>query len=172
MAKIGNTTLFVSVIGWSGSGKTSLVVRALAECKRRGIAAAAAKRAHHEAAVAPEGKDSTAYLEAGAIASLYIGDQGIALLGPRPESLDKAFYQSLLPGAETIFLEGAYVEGAIRILVAGGAQSPSELKRPLSECDILVAADPSIAVGIPAPVVFRPDDIEAIIEYLEAHRGT
>jgi len=172
MAQHTEGPLFVSVIGWSGSGKTSLVARALAECKRRGIAAAAAKRSHHEAAVAPAGKDSTAYLEAGAIASLYVGDRSLAFYAPTPELQDRGFYEAMLGGARIVFLEGAEVEGAVRVLVAGGARSPAELKRPASEFDILVAEDSSLAAGAPDVAVFRPGDIGAIIDRLEARHGT
>jgi molybdopterin-guanine dinucleotide biosynthesis protein MobB len=174
MERATGSTLFVSVLGWSGSGKTTLIVRALAECRRRGISAAAAKRSHHEAAVAPEGKDSTAYLEAGAVAALYVGDRGLALFEPSPELQDRAFYERLLPEAPIVFLEGARVEGSLVVLAAGGASQVAELKLGLDEIDILVTANAQLAAAawLEGVAVLDRDDILEFIDMIEVRHGT
>lgn len=165
---------FVSVLGWSGTGKTRLVAGALAECRRRGLAAAAVKRAHHEPDLAPAGKDSTLFLEAGALASLYVGDRGSALFLPSPAAPDRGFYERLLPGADIVFLEGARAEGALVVLVGGGAKEPAELKLPPAEADILVTADRGLALaGREAGLeVLDPDEFETLVDIMEARRGT
>ena len=162
-----------SVIGWSGSGKTTLVSRAITECARRGISCVAAKRARHAPDIAPEGKDSTRFLQAGAEASAYVGDSGAALFLPPPSREDRDYFLGLLPPSELLFLEGAVVEGAIRVLLAGRATDLSELKRPLGEVDLLVAFDPSLREsakreGKPA---IHPDDIAGFIDILMEHHG-
>ncbi len=163
---------FVSVVGWSGSGKTTLISKAIEECRRRGIIAGAAKRARHDADVALEGKDSSLFLKAGAVASLYVGDHSTARFEASPALQDRAFYERLLPGAAIVFLEGASVEGAIRVLVAGGARHAGELKRPISECDILVSREDIPAEGLPAPRLIHPDSIGDLVDFLEAQYGS
>ena len=164
----------MSTIGWSGSGKTTLVVQALEECRRRGIPAAAAKAAHHEPDVAPTGKDSTAFLGAGALASLYMGDNGAALFMPSPPAPDAAFFQSLFPDAELVFLEGLELDGAFVAQTARAGSEESKLKRPLAEVDLLVTDDPGIAASARAvgTAVLDPAEIPRLVDILEARNGT
>ncbi|HOX32330.1 MAG TPA: molybdopterin-guanine dinucleotide biosynthesis protein MobB [Spirochaetales bacterium] len=166
--------LFVSVLGWSGSGKTSLVAAALAECARRGLPAAAAKRSHHEPDLAPGGKDSTAYLAAGALASLYVGDRGAVLFMPSPAATSRAFYARLFPEARIIFLEGDRVEGGLVVETGGPARAEAELKLPFAEIGLLVTAEPGLAracrdAGIE---IIEPGEAARFIDLLEAYHGT
>ena len=52
--------------GWSGSGKTSLLIRLLPEFIRAGVAVSTIKHAHHGFDVDQPGKDSWAHRHAGA----------------------------------------------------------------------------------------------------------
>jgi cardiolipin synthase len=54
------------LVGWSGSGKTSLVVRLLPELSRRGLSVSTMKHAHHDFDIDKPGKDSHAHRAAGA----------------------------------------------------------------------------------------------------------
>ena len=56
----------VGIAGWSGAGKTSLVVRLLPEFKRRGLTVSTVKHAHHAFDIDRPGKDSHRHREAGA----------------------------------------------------------------------------------------------------------
>jgi molybdopterin-guanine dinucleotide biosynthesis protein MobB len=165
-------TLFVSFIGWSRTGKTTFIVAALEECRRRGIPAAAVKRARREADIEPEGKDSALFLEAGAGTSIYVGDRTSVLFRPTPRSQGRDYYSSLLSGEALVFMEGQRLEGALTVLVAGDAKGPSDLKLPLSECDILIAEDPSL-LGLAEGrlPVFKPGAAGDFLDYLEAARG-
>jgi molybdopterin-guanine dinucleotide biosynthesis adapter protein len=53
--------------GWSGSGKTSLLVRLLPELSRRGLRVSTVKHAHHGFDVDQPGKDSWEHRNAGAV---------------------------------------------------------------------------------------------------------
>jgi molybdopterin-guanine dinucleotide biosynthesis protein MobB len=168
-----SAALFVSVIGWSGTGKTTLIVRALEECLRRGIAASAAKRARHEADIDPGGKDSARFLVAGARASLYVGDRTSARFTRSPGKQDAAFYSSFLTDERLVFLEGTRVDGAVTVQVAGSAHDQAGLKLPLSDCDILIAEDPAAFVLEGGrPRIIAPAAIGEFMDYLEARRGT
>ena len=49
----------VGLAGWSGAGKTTLVVRLVPELVRRGISVSTMKHAHHGFDVDQPGKDSS-----------------------------------------------------------------------------------------------------------------
>lgn len=189
----------ISVIGWSGSGKTTFISRAIAECKARGFVCTAVKKSRHAPALAPSGKDSTLYLESGAVGSAYVSGKGSIIYLPfepaaGPDSSDPVLtapgretgaysttsMQSphtadpdplsaamLLPPADLVFFEGAEPEGAIRILVAGPAQSP--LKRELSSIDILVTRDENLAARAlnMRVTVIDPDRVDMFVHWLE-----
>ncbi|HOX47938.1 MAG TPA: molybdopterin-guanine dinucleotide biosynthesis protein MobB [Spirochaetales bacterium] len=169
--------LIVSAVGWSGSGKTSFLERAVAECARRGIPCSAAKATRHAGDFEPEGKDSARYRAAGAgevaFVGLARGPEGPAgltvLFEPTPSEPDRAFLERLFPGSPLVFAEGLVVEGALRLLVAGPAPGEEGLKRPLDWADILVTADPALAAlakGLGKAVV-RPDAAATFVDMLE-----
>ena len=56
----------LGIAGWSGSGKTMLITRLIAELVERGITTSTIKHAHHEFEVDKKGKDSFKHRIAGA----------------------------------------------------------------------------------------------------------
>jgi len=164
-------TCFVSVLGWSGSGKTTFVVSALEECRRRGLSAAAVKRARHDADVSLDGKDSTLFLDAGAVTSLYVGDSRVARFSVTPTVQDRAFYLRECGDLDYIFMEGAEVEGCIRVGLAGSADRPEGLKRPAQECDLVLSSDAGLVKALAGTACLDPHAIPEIIDFLEAHRA-
>ena len=57
----------IGVTGWSGSGKTSLVIRLIPELRDRGFRVATIKHAHHTFDIDTPGKDSYEHRAAGAV---------------------------------------------------------------------------------------------------------
>jgi molybdopterin-guanine dinucleotide biosynthesis protein MobB len=181
----------VSVLGWSGSGKTLFIERAIGELARRGIPCAAAKATRHGGDFEPPGKDSARFRAAGAAATAFIGtgEGGLTVrFAPSPPAPDRAYLEALFPGAVLILAEGLEPEGSFVVLVDGppraeaSAAAPGgrgdggkEPKRTLSELDLLVTEDPSFArrardAGLPA---LAPGDTAAFIDLLEeAWKGT
>ena len=49
----------IGLAGWSGAGKTTLVVRLIPELERRGLGVSTLKHAHHDFDIDRPGKDST-----------------------------------------------------------------------------------------------------------------
>ena len=49
----------IGLAGWSGAGKTTLIVRLIPELNRRGLSVSTIKHAHHGFDVDQPGKDST-----------------------------------------------------------------------------------------------------------------
>ena len=56
----------IGVTGWSGSGKTALIVRLIPELAARGYRVATVKHAHHTFEIDTPGKDSFEHRAAGA----------------------------------------------------------------------------------------------------------
>src|SRR3954451_8860291 len=56
----------IGLAGWSGAGKTTLVVKLVPELRRRGLSVSTLKHAHHAFEVDRPGKDSFEHREAGA----------------------------------------------------------------------------------------------------------
>lgn len=160
----------VSVIGWSGSGKTTFIEGAIGECARRGIAAAAIKKSRHAADLPPGAKDSSRFRAAGALPSIYLSGTEMVTLSPPPAAMDAGTIAALCPGAEIVFCEGLAVPEASILLIAGDVREEASLKRPLADIALLAARAPDLrelaaARGIPA---FAPDEIGLIIDALFA----
>ena len=62
------------LVGRSGSGKTSLMVRLLPELRRRGLTVSTIKHAHHGFDLDHPGKDSFRHREAGAKEVMLVAD--------------------------------------------------------------------------------------------------
>jgi molybdopterin-guanine dinucleotide biosynthesis protein B len=78
----------LGVAGWSGAGKTTLIVALLPRLKARGLRVSTVKHAHHGFDIDRPGKDSFRHREAGAHEVLVASGQRWALLheldGPEP----------------------------------------------------------------------------------------
>jgi molybdopterin-guanine dinucleotide biosynthesis protein B len=145
-----NRPRIVSFIGWSNSGKTTLITALIAECRRRGLACAAAKCTRHGGDFEAPGKDSARYREAGAapVAFVGTGKEGLtALFMPTPAVTDRAWLESLFPGAALILVEGLEVEGSLRVLVDKPGEEP---KRPLEICDLVVTENAELRSRVEA----------------------
>ena len=68
------------IVGWSGSGKTELLIKLLPEFKRRGFTVSTMKHTHHDFDMDKPGKDSFRHREAGAEEVLVASGQRWALL--------------------------------------------------------------------------------------------
>src|SRR5271157_5801127 len=70
----------IGFAGWSGAGKTTLIVRLIPELNRRGLSASTVKHAHHGFDVDRPGKDSYEHRAAGASEVLVASSERIALM--------------------------------------------------------------------------------------------
>lgn len=79
----------IGLAGWSGAGKTTLIVKLLPALKKRGFTVSTLKHAHHTFDVDQPGKDSFRHREAGAEEVLIVSPTRFALMhefrgGPEP----------------------------------------------------------------------------------------
>ena len=70
----------IGLAGWSGAGKTTLIVRLIPELKARGLSVSTLKHAHHNFDVDQPGKDSFRHREAGAHEVMIASSNRFALM--------------------------------------------------------------------------------------------
>jgi molybdopterin-guanine dinucleotide biosynthesis protein B len=102
----------VAIVGYSDSGKTTLIQSLLPEFKRRGYSVAVFKHCPHGFALDREGTDSWRYLQS--------GSQGVALLSPQ----GLAVLQTQGFPVDTAQIAETYFTGLDVVLVEGGKSEP------------------------------------------------
>lgn len=70
----------LGIVGWSGSGKTSLIERLLPDLIGRGLKVSTIKRSHHGVDLDTEGKDSWRHRQAGAHETMVASPRRWALM--------------------------------------------------------------------------------------------
>ncbi|MGH7003925.1 MAG: molybdopterin-guanine dinucleotide biosynthesis protein B [Alphaproteobacteria bacterium] len=156
--------------GWSGAGKTSLIVRLLPELVGRGITVSTMKHAHHAFDIDQPGKDSHEHRQAGATEVLVTSANRWALmheLRGAPEASVEALIAHMTP-ADLLIIEGFkdHVHDKLEVF-------RRDVGKPL-----LCISDPCVvAVASDAPVpearvpVIDLGNTRAIADFIVAHCG-
>jgi molybdopterin-guanine dinucleotide biosynthesis protein B len=159
----------IGIIGFSNSGKTTLIERLIPMFRERGLAVSAIKNAHHGFDMDRQGKDSFRYREAGAGQVLIATGMRWALLTEtteRPAHLEELLAQ--LAPCDLVIVEGFKSEGHIpRIEVRRGVQ----VEPPIFSHDpnvIAVAADYQLEATVPVLDLNAP---AKIAEFISEHLG-
>lgn len=98
----------MGIVGWSGSGKTSLVVALLPLLRARGLKVSTMKHAHHRFDLDTPGKDSFRHREAGASEVLVVTTSRWVLLHEsreEPEPSIESLIQRMTP-VDLLLIEG------------------------------------------------------------------
>jgi len=156
--------------GWSGSGKTSLIVRLLPELVGRGLSVSTMKHAHHGFDVDTPGKDSYEHRQAGAAEVLVTSEKRWALmheLRDAPEAHVEELVARMTP-VDLLLIEG----------FKNHAHDKLEVFRRGVGKPLLCVADPRVvAVASDGAVpearvpVIDLDDTRAIADFIVAHCG-
>ncbi len=159
----------IGVIGYSNSGKTTLIQKLIPIFRARGLAVSAIKNAHHGFDMDRPGKDSFRYREAGAGQVLIATALRWALLTETPQQparLDELL--ALLAPCDLVIIEGFKSEGQIpRIEVRRAGQADPAIF-PHDANVVAVAADGPIDTGLPVLDLNAPAKIaEFILTHLE-----
>jgi molybdopterin-guanine dinucleotide biosynthesis protein B len=154
----------VAVVGFSGSGKTRLIVRLIGELKRRGLRAYAVKRCSHGFSLDTEGKDTADFTKAGADGVAMVSPEGWAALGKSPGADASALAGRLFPDADVVLIEGGKAAAGlpkIEVLRTGLsevlANRPDEL--------LAVVADFPLPDGLHVPI-FKPGETAEICDLI------
>ena len=154
----------IGFIGYSNSGKTTLIEKLIPRFRARGLSVSAIKNAHHGFDMDRPGKDSYRYREAGAGQVLISTTERWALLTETPRghaSLDDLLSQ--LAPCDLVIVEGFKSEGRIpRIEVRRSTVEDAPLY-PHDPNVIAVAAD--FAFDCPLPVLDL-NDADRIVEFI------
>ena len=163
--------ILLGVTGWSGSGKTALIVRLIPELSARGFRIATVKRAHHVFDIDTPGKDSYEHRAAGAIEVAVTSARRWAILHenidePEP-SLDQIVAR--MSPADLFLIEGFKTAPHPKIEVWRAAAGTNLICR--TDPSIVAVAtdgDPAGLVGIAVPVLDL-NDAAAIADFVVAH---
>jgi molybdopterin-guanine dinucleotide biosynthesis protein B len=147
----------IGVVGWKDSGKTSVVEALVEYLSGKGLAVGTVKHVHEDVSLEPEAKDSKRHLDAGASATVVLGQDGAVVIS-RGADLDQAAarYLSL---CDCIIVEGFKHKNIPKIVIVSGSE------------DILKEVENVIAViyrdrkpeDYPA---FSPDEIPDLADFL------
>src|ERR1700684_81380 len=157
----------IGFAGWSGAGKTTLIVRLIPELNRRGASGSTIKHAHHNFDLDQPGKDSYEHRAAGAEEVLVASANRVALMrelrGTPEPSLSQLL--RLLKKVDLVLVEGFKRDPLLKIEVFRAANG----KPPLYPDDRNIVAlirDAGPSGGLPHALI---DDIAAAADLLVAH---
>ncbi len=160
----------MGIVGWSGSGKTSLVVHLLPILREHGLKVSTMKHAHHRFDVDKPGKDSFRHREAGASEVLVVTSSRWVLMHEsreEPEPSIESLIERMTP-VDLLLIEGFKTHHHPKL----------EIHRDSEGKPLLCPDDPEIvavASDVPLPdlKVLRLDlnDPGAIAEFILAQTG-
>jgi len=82
------TVPVLSIVGYSNSGKTTLMEKLVAGLSAKGLRIATIKHSHHQPEMDTPGKDSWRHKQAGAAASLLVGPEQMLMVSNVDEALN------------------------------------------------------------------------------------
>jgi molybdopterin-guanine dinucleotide biosynthesis protein B len=162
------TMRVIGLAGWSGAGKTTLIVKLIPYLCERGITVSTLKHAHHAFDVDQPGKDSYLHREAGAREVLVASSRRFALMHELRGAEEPGLSELLrrMSAADLILVEGFKRDAHVKI----------EVFRTANGKPWLYPEDPTIAAlatdAVDAPPLHLPhahlDDIAAIASLILA----
>jgi molybdopterin-guanine dinucleotide biosynthesis protein A/molybdopterin-guanine dinucleotide biosynthesis protein len=120
-----------SFVGWSGTGKTTLLSALIAELKRRGARVAVVKKTNHHIGDDRSGSDTDIFRRSGSEEVALAGPGAVRInlhRGLEPEEVPRLF-----PEAQYILAEGLFLPGHPCIEVIGKRSGQEGPKRPSSD---------------------------------------
>ena len=158
----------IGLAGWSGAGKTTLIVRLIPELNRRGFSVSTIKHAHHGFDVDRPGKDSYEHRAAGAYEVLVASANRLALMrelrgAPEPSLADLL---RLIEPVDLVLIEGFKRDPFPKIEVYRAANGKPPL-HPADQNIVALASDCATPpLGLPHASI---DDIAAAADLVLAH---
>lgn len=160
----------MGITGWSGSGKTALIVRLIPELTARGYRVATVKHAHHDFDIDKPGKDSYEHRAAGATEVVVSSARRWAIVHENRDEAEPALEDILekLSPVDIVLVEG----------YKNDAHPKIEVHRPSTGEDLIcrqndtIVAVASDAAAPDAPVdVLDLNDTAAIADFVIARCG-
>lgn len=161
--------------GWSGAGKTTLMIRLIPALTARGLSVSTLKHAHHDFDVDQPGKDSYRHREAGATEVLVASDRRWALMHEHRGAGEPVLAELVakLSPVDLVLVEGFKRDPIPKLEVwrQGSAKSPLYPE----DASVVALATDVAAADLPVPPgtrpLFHPDDVEAMASFILRHVG-
>jgi molybdopterin-guanine dinucleotide biosynthesis adapter protein len=158
----------IGLAGWSGAGKTTLIVRLIPELNRRGLSASTIKHAHHGFDVDRPGKDSYEHRAAGAHEVLVASANRLALMrelrgAPEPSLAELL---RLLEPVDLVLIEGFKRDPFPKIEVYRAANGKPPMHPQDGDIVALVSDCAAPSAHLPHASI---DDIAAAADLVLAH---
>ena len=159
------------LVGRSGSGKTSLMVRLLPELRRRGLTVSTIKHAHHGFDLDHPGKDSFRHREAGAKEVMLVADARWALMHEIADAREPPLEELVrrMAPVDFVLIEGFHTHGHPMIEVYRPSEGHALLWREGSNIVAVASDEPLPAVTVP---VLDLNDAQAIATFALAKAET
>ncbi|TYO96691.1 molybdopterin guanine dinucleotide biosynthesis accessory protein MobB [Geothermobacter ehrlichii] len=159
----------VTVVARSGTGKTTLLEKLIAELKRRGYRVAAIKHDAHSFSIDHEGKDSWRLTRAGADTMLIASPQQIAMVRQNPEGVEPPLAECIAAycgDVDIVLTEGFKRSEMPKIEVHRKARGEPLLCRGETHDPTLIAVASDVRLELDVPC-FDLDDPAAVADFLE-----
>ena len=160
----------IGITGWSGSGKTALVVRLIPELRARGYRVATVKHAHHAFDIDTPGKDSFEHRAAGASEVAISSARRWAIMHENGDDAEPALDDLLarMSPADIVLVEGFKDDTHAKI----------EVHRPSTGASLICAGNDSVIAlasdveisGLRIPVLDL-NDAAAIADFIAVRCG-
>lgn len=158
----------LSFVARSGTGKTTLLEKLIAELQRRGRKVGAIKHTVHEVELDKPGKDSHRFLAAGARAAIVASAGEIACFERRAAETPLEELAARLPDdLEIVIAEGFKHGSSAKIELHRTAQGDALLCRGEADDPTLVAVVSDAPLPLDVPVL-PLDDVGAVADFVEA----
>jgi len=157
------TAPVISLVGYSNSGKTTLMEKLVAGLTAQGLCIATIKHSHHQPEMDTPGKDSWRHKQAGAKTSLLVGPEKMLMVSDVDEALNPQLLASrMFADYDLVLVEGYASVPGPKIEVVRAERSQT-LRCPADEL-IAVASDiRDLDVSVP---LLDLNDTAAIMNYI------
>lgn len=161
----------LGISGWSGCGKTTLIVSLIPRLKAQGLTVSTLKRAHHEVDLDTPGKDTCRHRKAGAREVLLCTSRRWVLqheLGNEPEPPLPQLLAQLEP-VDIVLLEGWKSGPYPKLEVWRAIRGDKPPRFPTDPTVMAIASEPLLDTaryGCPNLPAFRLNDLDGITAFV------